>query len=72
MPRIFETAHSGPPPGHEGAVRLKDAVDQLERSLILAALQKSNWASAKAARLLGISAKLLTSKMSSLGIEKPR
>jgi DNA-binding NtrC family response regulator len=47
-----------------------EAVEQYERSLILAALNECNWNKTQAARHLLISRRVLMYKMNHLGIEK--
>ncbi len=49
---------------------LIEAVERLERSMILAALEKNGWVKARAARALGVTERILSYKMNNLGIEK--
>jgi transcriptional regulator with GAF, ATPase, and Fis domain len=60
-----ETPISGSPGG------LVEEVERLERSMILAALDKNGWVKCRAARSLGITERILSYKMNTLGMEKP-
>jgi DNA-binding NtrC family response regulator len=53
-----------------GGERLIEAVERMERSLIVAALDKSGWVKTRAAKSLGLNERVLTYKMNNLGIEK--
>jgi transcriptional regulator with GAF, ATPase, and Fis domain len=53
-----------------GGERLIDALERMERSMIVSALEKSGWVKARAARSLGLNERVLTYKMNSLGIER--
>jgi len=53
-----------------GSERLIDALERMERSMILSALEKSGWVKSRAARSLGLNERVLTYKMNNLGIEK--
>jgi PAS domain S-box-containing protein len=53
-----------------GAERLIDALERMERTMIVSALEKSGWVKARAARSLGLNERVLTYKMNSLGIER--
>jgi DNA-binding NtrC family response regulator len=57
-------------PASAGAERLIDALERMERSMIVSALEKSGWVKARAARSLGLNERVLTYKMNSLGIER--
>ncbi|HXG59937.1 MAG TPA: sigma 54-interacting transcriptional regulator, partial [Planctomycetota bacterium] len=59
------------PPTPSGQEGLIEAVERLERSMILAALEKNGWVKARAARALGVTERILSYKMQNLGIEKP-
>ena len=54
----------------EGLKRLVDVVDDFERTLILDALERAGWVKTAAARLLGISVKLLDYRIEKYGIAK--
>lgn len=54
-----------------GKTFLKQRVANLERELIIEALEKTDWIQTKAARLLGISRRAIRYKMQKYGIEKP-
>jgi DNA-binding NtrC family response regulator len=56
-------------PAEAGPVRFHDAVDELERRLIVGALEQSRGVKAEAARILGINANTLTNKMAYHGVE---
>jgi DNA-binding NtrC family response regulator len=49
---------------------LIETVERLERSLLLASLEKNNWVKARAARALGITERILSYKMNTLGIDR--
>jgi DNA-binding NtrC family response regulator len=53
-----------------GKERLIDALERMERTMIVSALEKSGWVKARAARTLGLNERVLTYKMNNLGIEK--
>jgi len=59
-----------PAPAGE-AQGLIEAVERMERSMILAAMDRNSWVKARAARALGITERILAYKMNNLGIEKP-
>lgn len=63
---------SAPPPvpSEAGAQNFIEAVEQYERSLILAALNKCSWNKTQAARHLMISRRVLMYKMTNLGIDR--
>ncbi|TET11739.1 sigma-54-dependent Fis family transcriptional regulator [Candidatus Aerophobetes bacterium] len=54
-----------------GKTFLKQRVANLERELIIEALEKTDWIQTKAARLLGMSRRAMRYKMQKYGIEKP-
>ncbi len=47
---------------------LVEAVEQFERAMILAALEKCNWNKTRAATTLGITRRILSYKMNNLGM----
>jgi DNA-binding NtrC family response regulator len=49
---------------------LVEAVEAFERGLILEALEKSDWNKTQAARLLGVTRRILSYKVTTLGIDK--
>jgi DNA-binding NtrC family response regulator len=49
---------------------LIEAVERLERSMILAAMDKNGWVKSRAARALGVTERILSYKMNNLGIDK--
>ena len=49
---------------------LIEAVENVERSMILAALERTGWVKARAARALGITERMISYKMLSLGIRR--
>jgi len=51
---------------------LIEAVERLERSMILAAMDRNGWVKARGARALGVSERILAYKMNNLGIERPQ
>ncbi len=68
-PAILRDSPAGPPAGEEG--NLVEAVERLERSMILEALQKHGWIKARAARALGLTERMIAYKMQNLGIDRP-
>ena len=48
------------------------AVERLERSLILPALEEAGGVKSKAARALGITERMISYKMQNLGISRPK
>jgi two-component system response regulator HydG len=58
-----------PAPAGE-AQTLIEAVERLERAMILAAMDRNSWVKARAARALGVTERILAYKMTNLGIEK--
>jgi PAS domain S-box-containing protein len=67
-PALARGASRAPAPA--GAERLIDALERMERTMIVSALEKSGWVKARAARNLGLNERVLTYKMNNLGIEK--
>ncbi len=62
---------ASPAPAAEGQKEgLIEAVERLERSMILATLEKHGWVKARAARALGVTERILSYKMTNLGIQK--
>ena len=61
-------------PAHKSAdvisQNLVEAVEDYERSMILAALEKCDWNKSQAARDLGVTRRILSYKMNNLGIDK--
>ena len=53
-----------------GGDGLIESVERLERSMILTALEKNGWVKARAARVLGVTERILAYKINNLGIEK--
>jgi len=49
---------------------LKDKITELEREAIITALKESNWVMARAARVLGITERMISYKIKKLGISK--
>jgi transcriptional regulator with GAF, ATPase, and Fis domain len=50
--------------------RLLDAVESIERTMIIAALERNDWVKARAARDLGVTDRILAYKMNTLGIAR--
>jgi DNA-binding NtrC family response regulator len=65
---LREQAPAAPEGEADGLV---EAVERLERSMILAAMDRNSWVKARAARALGVTERILAYKMNNLGIEKP-
>jgi DNA-binding NtrC family response regulator len=53
-----------------GPTGLLEAVEQLERAMILDALEKTGWVKAKAARTLKLTERILSYKMDAYGISR--
>ncbi|MBN2242168.1 MAG: sigma-54-dependent Fis family transcriptional regulator [Acidobacteria bacterium] len=73
---LFPKNISTPPPDtafllSEEPVSLKDKVGRFEKTLILAALEKTGWNQKKAARLLSVNATTLNEKLKRLKIKEP-
>ncbi len=49
---------------------LKDKVEEIEKEMILDALEQSNWVKAKAAKMLGITERIIDYKMKKYGLKK--
>jgi DNA-binding NtrC family response regulator len=62
--KLLDLRTPGAPPADEAAgLRLDDALDRLERQMILRALEETKQVKARAARLLGISERSLWYKL---------
>jgi two-component system, NtrC family, response regulator AtoC len=59
-----------PTPGASQGRNLVEAVEAFERAMILDALEKSEWNKTQAARLLGVTRRILSYKATTLGIDK--
>jgi DNA-binding NtrC family response regulator len=55
-------------PEHKGLI---EAVEEFERAIIIAALEKCEWNKTHAATKLGVTRRILSYKMQNLGIDKP-
>jgi DNA-binding NtrC family response regulator len=64
--RLTPATPSGPASGN-----LVEAVERLERAMILEALEKNGWVKARAARALGLTERIISYKMDTLGIARP-
>lgn len=67
-------ADAAAPPAEEETVEgmgLLEAVDRVERRMIREALERTGWVKARAARALGVTERILSYKMQTLGIQKP-
>ncbi|HVR86660.1 MAG TPA: sigma-54 dependent transcriptional regulator [Planctomycetota bacterium] len=71
LPPAVIREQAAPPPGGESQ-GLIEAVERMERSMILAAMDRNSWVKARAARALGVTERILAYKMNNLGIEKPQ
>ena len=49
---------------------LKDEIEGLEKQMIINALQESNWIKAEAARMIGITERMIGYKIKKYGIKK--
>jgi len=67
--RLLDLRPPGAPPADQGnGLRLDDALDRLEREMILKALDETKQVKARAARLLGISERSLWYKLRKHGL----
>jgi DNA-binding NtrC family response regulator len=57
--------------GVEGSANLVEAVEQFERAMILSALEKHHWNKTRAASALGITRRMISYKIQTLGIARP-
>jgi DNA-binding NtrC family response regulator len=73
-PAVLHESRPDSPPSHKAAnlngQNLVEAVEDFERSIILAALEKCDWNKSQAARQLGVTRRILSYKMNNLGIDK--
>jgi DNA-binding NtrC family response regulator len=71
-PALFRRP-SGAPKATEGSARknLIEALEDFERTMIVAALKKHDWNKSRAAIALGVTRRILSYKMQNLGLEKP-
>ena len=49
---------------------LKDKITEMERVAIISALKESDWVMARAARMLGMTERMISYKIKKLGIKK--
>ncbi len=68
---LKQATSAAPVPSETGSQNFIEAVEQYERALILAALNKCNWNKTQAARNLMVSRRVLMYKMNNLGIDRP-
>ena len=54
----------------EAAMSLKDKITEMERVAIISALKESDWVMARAARMLGMTERMISYKIKKLGIKK--
>ena len=54
----------------EAAMSLKDKITEMERVAIISALKESDWVMARAARMLGMTERMISYKIKKLGIRK--
>ncbi|MCX7856485.1 MAG: sigma-54 dependent transcriptional regulator [Deltaproteobacteria bacterium] len=54
----------------EKKITMKSVIESIEKSMIVEALQKSNWVQTKAASLLGLSERMLRYKLKKYGIDR--
>jgi DNA-binding NtrC family response regulator len=72
-PALFRTAAAAPPTTESiGSKNLIEALEDFERTMILAALKKHDWNKSRAAVALGVTRRILSYKMQNLGLEKPQ
>jgi DNA-binding NtrC family response regulator len=67
-PAVVREQAPSAPVGEEAG--LIEAVERVERSMILAAMDRNCWVKVRAARALGVTERILAYKMNNLGIEK--
>jgi DNA-binding NtrC family response regulator len=56
--------------GHSESQNMIESVEQFERAMILAALEKCYWNKTQTANALGVTRRILAYKMQNLGIER--
>jgi DNA-binding NtrC family response regulator len=56
--------------GHSDKQNMIEAVEQFERAMILAALEKCYWNKTQVANALGVTRRILAYKMQNLGIDR--
>ena len=64
-----------PPPGETGRIKLPPGgiqMEAVERDFVLQALEMSGWVQKDAAKLLGVSSRVLNYKIKRFGITHPR
>jgi DNA-binding NtrC family response regulator len=71
LPSHLRSAETPPPRRRGQPERLLDAVETLERRMILEALERNDWVKARAARDLGVTDRILSYKINTLGISRP-
>jgi DNA-binding NtrC family response regulator len=71
LPSYLRASETPPPRPAGEPPRLLDAVEELERRLIVEALERNDWVKARAARELGLTDRILSYKVNSLGISRP-
>jgi DNA-binding NtrC family response regulator len=71
LPRFGQGAVPATPGGPRPA-SLEDAVVQLEKSMLLDALDKNGWVKARAARALGVSERILSYKCDTYGLKQSK
>ena len=69
LPPAVLRGHAPAPTSDEGG-GLIEAVERLERSMILSAMDKNGWVKSRAARSLGVTERILSYKMNNLGIDR--
>ncbi len=67
-PAVLRGQAPAPAAGQAGG--LIEAVERLERSMIVAAMDQNGWVKSRAARALGVTERILSYKMNNLGIDK--
>jgi DNA-binding NtrC family response regulator len=71
-PAVFRPASAEAPAAEaSGRKNLIEALEEFERTMILAALKKHDWNKSRAAVALGVTRRILSYKMQNLGLEKP-
>jgi DNA-binding NtrC family response regulator len=72
LPPLLLSAEEEPPGEKMGKVSLTRMISDLERKWILSKLKEGDWNQEKTARLLGITRKMLLSRMRKYNIKAPK
>ena len=71
LPSHLRSEQTPAPRHRDEPQRLLDAVEEIERRMIFEALERNDWVKARAARDLGVTDRILSYKINTLGITRP-